>query len=153
MLHTGFDGSFIWSLKTDHIQFSDIRHVSPSQMDTASLFQIPSPVSSAVKFDRRTGEVSKARSKAKFWYLPDGYRRPLPMGNDVDEEYLQIALDCRSATCSDWESACGDEDKDIPGVSVRYYYDGDAPEGNASNLNSLLLSGTLFDLPVVMEFN
>lgn len=127
-------------------------------MYEASRFQVPDGLTGehAVSLERNDREVLKAKRKAKFWLLPVGFCRPLPMGNAVRRADMKTLLGMTVSDgpleCSEWEGVCAEETGDISGVFARYYFNPAAPPGDGQNVNSMLMTSTLFDIPVIMEF-
>lgn len=103
-----------------------------------------------MSFDRRglEEELKTMRAVSEHWLLPMGHdAKPVPLFGELSRDDVGKALDAAQKGLVDRVVQTA-----VPGVKVRYFYDDEAPEGDGLNPNTLQLSGSTFDIPVVMRF-
>lgn len=103
---------------------------------------------------RRSAEaVLAARRLAKWWFVPAGTMRPIPYGQALS--HAEVADILRGGgrcvlKVTSWEDTDGEDGP--AGVRVRYHYNDALHWPGSPNCNTVLLSSTAFDMPVVAEF-
>lgn len=147
-------GCASYGLLTDHIPFSDMRRVPAAEAVAAARYQLPPPGIAAVSFQFSSAALQEAVHKARYWLVPLA-ARPLPLGSSrppaAEIARLLKAAPGSHVAATTWLEAHGDEGMDC-GIQVRYHYVFCATPDGVSNVNTMLLSSTIFDLNVIAEF-
>src|SRR3569833_1158244 len=100
-------------------------------------------------FDRRNlaDNLRAMQLVSNYWLLPlGGDSKPSPLLGKVSKDDIAKALDAQQNELADRVAqTC------VPAVQVRYYYNNEAPEGGDLNSNTIQISGSTFDISVVMQ--
>lgn len=131
--------------ETEHIPFDDMRGQPFEVIMRASNHNMKKNSGHVyIKNDLRPEDVAAARAKATFWLLPTGMYRPVPLGKVCSKQDMAHILKAIRLVSK--------EETANTGQDIVYHFDEDAPETMEQNIHSQLISSTLFDIPVVVEF-
>lgn len=143
-----------WNLQTAHIPY-DTMQGKPMEAITAAMSHNTPPQGTQcahVHFEHSTQAVLDAAAKATYWVMDVGFIRPVPLGRTLAKRYIKEFLHAEDVQVSEWETAIGTNGEDVPGLLLRYHFDGAADSRPDQNINTMLLSSMLFDVPVIVEF-